>query len=109
MTPLATGFETYLKWVMRRAGWTPEITVVESATEPLFVKYGSSDTRRVLFLFFPEGLPHARLHFRPGFFRTGRLTDILTDTRHVIPGDLTDATELSLACPTWRLAVLVEE
>lgn len=105
------GFEDYLEWAARAAGWSPEVEVVAPATTAesfLYVKYGFADGCRVLFVFFDPSHTEARLRFRPGFFRSSTLMDLITNETHRLTGDPGQTAELVLSKPAWRFAVLVE-
>ncbi|MDK1032174.1 MAG: beta-galactosidase trimerization domain-containing protein, partial [Planctomycetia bacterium] len=105
------GFEDYVEWAVGRSDWEREVEILSPAPTrdtSLFVKYGSSGDKRMVFVFFGKGQEKATLRFCKGFFKSATLTDLISGAAH----DLTDApegkTELSLGCPEWRFAVLVE-
>jgi hypothetical protein len=99
-------------WVVRTAGVEGDIEVVLPQPDPasfLYVKHGMSLSRRVVFVFFQEQHNAAHLRFRPGFFRTPALRDLIAGAGYQLTPGPAGATELKMACPAWRFAVLVEE
>ncbi len=105
------GFEEYIEWLARGAGCAPEIEVIEprpSAESFLYVKYGSSAGKRIVFVFFQDEHESAHLQFRPGFFRSSSLTDLISGEKHRLDGESQEHTRLHLSRPPWRFAVLTE-
>jgi beta-galactosidase len=106
------GFETLVTWAVRKAGVQPEIEVVRPQPDSasfLDVKQGTSQGRRVIFVFFQEPHHDAHLRFREGFFASDSLCDLITGAVHrLMPGPKA-TTELKMNCPDWRFAVLVEK
>jgi beta-galactosidase len=105
------GFEDYIEWIAKAAGWQPDIEVVAPApTENtfLYVKHGSAAGRRMVFVFFHADHKEARLRFRPGFFKARTLVDLITNDTHRLTGDAAKPAELVLPNPAWRFAVLAE-
>jgi beta-galactosidase len=117
-------FERFVELLARSAGWVPELEILEPQPTPahrpdgspgrlgddafLYVKSGIAGRRRVVFVFFQEGQASARLRTQPGFFATGRLTDLLTGSEvAAVPGP-DGAWTLELTVPEWRFAVLAE-
>ena len=106
-----SGFEDYLHWIAREAGWQPDVEVLSPAPGAqsfLYVKYGSSNGRRVLFVFFPPDCDCAHLRFHAGFFTSSHLVDIISGTDHALTGSVDQPLELLMDRPAWRFAVLVE-
>jgi beta-galactosidase len=105
------GFEEYLEWAARSAGWSPEVEIVAPPTTAesfLYVKYGGAAGRRILFVFFDAAHTEAHLRFRPGFFTDGALTDLITGEAYELRGDPAKSAELLLKRPAWHFAVLAE-
>ncbi len=101
-----TDFESFLEFVVRRAGWTPEIEVLDPLPTKdnfLYVKSGASGGRRLVFVFFPAACRSARLRFAPGFFREARVCDILSGRDLDVSGG-----EVTVSHGGSGIAVLVE-
>ncbi len=98
--------ERFLEWVARSAGWQGDIEVVEperTLESFIYVKAGEANGRKVVFVFFPEGVEETTLRFRDGFLSSDSLTDII--------GGATVAVEDGLcrvAANDWGINVLVE-
>lgn len=104
-------FEEFLELAARRAGWKPDIEVLEPRPAKdsfLYVKSGTSGGRRVVFVFFPAGAKQARLRFRKGFFRSASLRDIISGKRHELARSKAGP-ELALSPGSLGIAALVEE
>ena len=98
--------------VRRTAGVRPEIEIVEplpDAASFLYTKYGASQGRRMVYVFFQEQHKQAHLRFKDGFFKSDRLTDLISGKEHRLTPAPSGGVELRIPCPTWRFAVLVEE
>ena len=105
------GFEDYLAWIARAADCRPDVEVIEpTPTEHafLYVKYGMSQGKRLVFVFFHADHDRAHLRFRPGFFNGHTLTDLISGERHELTAGPDERTELTLARPEFRFAVLAE-
>ena len=106
------GFEEYLSWAVRKSGWTPDAQIIEPQVEAesfLYIKCGSSQGRRVVFVFFQEGHAGAHLRFRSGFFSANKVTDIISGCTHELASGPGETSELRIANTDWRFAVLVED
>jgi len=106
------GFEDFLEWTVRSAGWTPEVEIVEPAANEnafLYVKHGSSNGRNLLFVFFQQDQERAVLRFRTGMFEKTGMIDLLSGEEHKLTAGDSGATELTLAKPERQFAVLAEE
>ena len=105
------GFEDFLEWVARSAGWSPDVEIVEPAPDGntfLYVKHGTSNGRNLLFVFFQQEQEQARLRFGDGLFKSSTLTDLLSGDKYtLVPGD-PGAMELTLGKPERQFAVLAE-
>jgi hypothetical protein len=104
-------FESFVEHLVRRSGCQPEIGVVCPPPVPVdfvYIKYGESNGKKLVFVFFPEKYDKVKLKFRKGFFQSYRLKDLITSRTvdvHLNSGEPECAVETS----EWRLAVLVEE
>ncbi|MFO7975649.1 MAG: beta-galactosidase [Candidatus Hydrogenedentota bacterium] len=101
------GFEEFLEHIAREAGWQPHVEVVSPArTQDAFVyiKHGSSNGKRVVFVFFPGDAEEAKLRFKSGFFTSQTMTDFISgeEVRY------SQNNECTLAAGEWRLRVLAE-
>jgi beta-galactosidase len=102
------GFEQLLEYIARQAGWQPAVQVVsQQASRDTFVyiKYGSSGDKRLVFVFFPEGCDLITLRFRPGFFASGQVEDLLAGIPLEVNVD-EHGQEVTLSPAHWRIAVL---
>ncbi len=106
------GFEDFVAWVVRTAGVPPEIEIVEplpDATAFLYTKHGTSQGRRMVYVFFQEQHKRAHLRFPEGFFKADRLTDLISGEEHALTAGPGGSLELHIPCPRWRFAVLIEK
>jgi hypothetical protein len=62
----------------------------------------------MVYVFFQEQHAQAHLRFQAGFFKSDRLTDLISGKDHVLTPGLGGSLELRLPCPPWRFAALVE-
>lgn len=102
-------FERFVELVARRAGWSPEIEVLfpEPAPESfLYIKSGTSQGKRVVFVFFQTQHREARLRFVPGYWAEGRVRDLISGWEGTAI-ETPAGQELLLTLPKWRFAVLV--
>jgi len=117
-------FERFVELLSRASGWVPELEILEPLPAPahhpegspdralddafLYVKSGTAGGRRVLFVFFQEGQTSARLRARSGFFKSGRLVELITGGAVAAVLESDGAWTIELAVPDWRFAALAE-
>ena len=104
----AAGFEAFVEAIVRRAGWKPAVEVLEPARARdrfLYVKSGTSVSRNLLFVFFPDGEHRARLRLKAGCFRGNSATDLITGKRVALTRTALGL-ECDLAAPPIGLSVL---
>lgn len=97
-------FELFLETLVRRTGWKSPVEVISPLPDAetfVYIKYGESAGRRIVFVFFPPGHDTVKLNFAPGFFGGPHVRDLITGQDVSIPN-------CTLRAPDWRLAVLVE-
>ncbi|MDP6380701.1 MAG: beta-galactosidase trimerization domain-containing protein, partial [Phycisphaerae bacterium] len=105
------GFEDYVEWAVGRADWHREVEIVSPAPTreaSLFVKYGTSGGKRMVFVFVDRGQDEATLRFCKGFFNARGACDLISGATHNLTDGPEGKTEIRLWCPDWRFAVLVE-
>jgi len=105
------GFESFVDWTVRTAGVRPEVEIIEPLPDDtafLYIKHGASQGRRMVYVFFQERHQRAHLRFPKGFFKTDRLTDLISGEEHAMTTGTGGSRELRIPCPHWRFAVLVE-
>ena len=98
-------FEGFLESIVRGAGCKPAVEVLSPAPTKdsfLYVKSGSAGGRRIVFVFFPPGCDLAKLRFAPGWFKGGKLTDIIAGQEVKVA-----RSECVVAAPPLRISVLV--
>ena len=104
------GYERFLLWTVKHAGWKPEIQVLSPQQRDesfVYVKHGESNGRKLVFVFFPAGCGQVRLGFREGFLARPGLRDLIAGRR--IGVTETDCgQECIVAASEWRFSVLVE-
>ena len=104
-------FERFVELTIRRSGWKPEVEVASPKLDKdsfVYVKWGESAGKKMVFVFFPPKQDSVHLRFRQGFFTSKKATDIISDRRIYI-----QTTEAGQECrfnvPDWRFSALVEE
>jgi beta-galactosidase len=105
------GFEDFVAWAVRTAGVALEVEIVEPLPTDsafLYTKHGMSQGRRMVYVFFQEQHALAHLRFQAGFFKSDRLTDMISGKDHAVTPGPGGSLELRLPCPPWRFAALVE-
>lgn len=106
------GFEDFVAWVVHTADVRPEIEIVEPLPDDtafLYTKHGTSQGRRMVYVFFQEQHKRAHLRFPKGFFKADRLTDLISGEEHALTPGGGGSLELRIPCPRWRFAVLIEK
>jgi len=106
-------FEDFVEHLVRNAGWKPEIEVLSPLPMPnhfVYIKYGESNGKKLVFVFFPENADTSQLKFRKDVFKnsTATLRDLITD-RQVKLTNTTNEPTCTVETSEWRLAVLTEE
>ncbi len=104
-------FEEFVNHLTRRAGWEPQIEVLSpppAIDAFVYIKYGVSNGKKMVFVFFPEQYDKVRLRFARGFFQSSRLKDLIT-SRQIDVQDIKGTPECTVLTSDWRLAVLAEE
>ena len=99
-------FERMIRDLVRQAGAAPAIEVISPAPEPenfLYLKYGESEGRSLLFVFFPPKTPTAELRIGGEYFRSGRAVELFTGHEYEIRKG-----KLVVEPGQFRIAVLAE-
>ena len=108
---LNADLEEFLELSTRQAGWEPAIEILapKPTTESfLYIKYGLSGGRRMVFIFFPADQDSAQLRFCHGFFKSEKLRDLISgESVAAVAGK--SGYEITIAAKGLRIAVLVEE
>ena len=107
----AAGFERFLSWAVRIAGCAPAVEVVSARPEPeafVYLKYGQSHGKKLVFVFFPKGCHEVHLRFCEGFFETPKITDAISGNE-VAVSNTPQGQECRLAASPWRFSVLIEQ
>jgi beta-galactosidase len=106
----AKGFEDFVEWVVRSAGIEAVSQVLApkaTMKEFVFIKHGVADGKRVVFVFLPRTARQATLRFKPGFFPSGKVHDIISG-KAVILKSADAGQECKVAGGELRMAVLTE-
>ncbi|MEM2888464.1 MAG: beta-galactosidase [Candidatus Bathyarchaeia archaeon] len=104
-------FERFIELTARKAGWEPWVEV--SSPKPdkdsfVYVKWGESAGKKVVFVFFPPKQDSVHLRFKRDFFASKRALDIISGRRISVQTTETGQ-ECMFNAPEWRFSVLVEE
>lgn len=105
-TPYAD-FERLIRDLVRLAEATPAIEVISPPPEPdnfLYLKYGRSEGKSLLFVFFPPKTPVAELRIGGEHFRSGRAVELFSGRKYEIRKG-----KLVAEPGRFRIAVLAEE
>jgi beta-galactosidase len=108
----AEGLEPLVKALVTQAGYQPEVTVESPAPQGdafVYIKYGQSRNRRLVFVFFPAGDEPVRLRFRKGWFTGRRVRNILDGASVSLERQADGSHHAEMAPPALRIAVLVGE
>ena len=113
----SSGFERFVESIAQSSGWLPEIEVLSQqpgvAAYPqggsrdafLYIKYGTAQGKRLVFVFFPAGSDQATLRFPSGFFAGGKAEDLLSG-RVIELQENVKGQEALLSPAHWRILVL---
>jgi beta-galactosidase len=104
-------FERFVELIVQRAGWKPEVEVVSPKPDKdsfVYVKHGVSFGKRIVFVFFPANKNEVHLKFKKGYFKSNRVTDIISNRKITIQ-DTETGQECRFEAPEWRFSVLVEK
>lgn len=104
-------FERFVETLAKRAGWTPSVEVLSPSVEKdsfVYVKTGESGNKKIVFVFMPKDHKEAHLRFRPGYFKSEILRDMISET-DVVLQDTGGGSECVVKTGEWRLSVLVGE
>ncbi len=107
----STDFERFMESTVRKAGWKPEAEVASPKPDKdsfVYVKWGESAGKKMVFVFFPPKQDSVRLEFKPGFFTSEKATDIISKRKITIQASETGQ-ECRFNAPDWRFSVLAEE
>ena len=99
-------FERMIRDLVRQAGAAPAIEVISPAPEPenfLYLKYGESEGKSLLFVFFPPKTPTAELRIGGEYFRSGHAVELFTGREYEIRKG-----KLVVEPGQFRIAVLAE-
>jgi beta-galactosidase len=101
-------FEKFVQACVLSSGWRQKIKVnLHGAPESFFyIKSGTSEGRRLIFVFFPPDAEKLTLQFEQGFLPGRELMDLISGTAWTATEN-EQGDELDLICPPWRFAVLV--
>lgn len=107
-----TDFEDLVFELIRESGADTGAVMVEAQAKPdfnshVYVRYGRSRGKPVVFVFFPKGCPSARLSFALDFWRDSRVTDLFSGKDlHLVTSGRTR--RLDLKPGALRVAALTE-
>jgi beta-galactosidase len=104
-------FERFIDLMIRKAGWKPEVEVVSPKPDKesfVYVKWGESDRKKMVFVFFPPKQDTVQIKFRQGFFTSNIATDIISGIKIQIQTTETGQ-ECRFKAPEWKFSVLIEE
>lgn len=102
-------FEAFVGLTARRAGWRPDLEVVEpkpARRSFVYLKSGTSGNKRLVFVFFPADADAVRLRFRSGFLDGEFVEDIIADEWFALTA-AGGGHEVILPVSDWRFRVLV--
>jgi len=105
----SSDFERFVELIARDAGRRPEIEALSPrATEDAFVyvKHGRSEHQNVVFVFAPSATESVHLRFRPDFFASTQVQDLISGQMLTIM-NMAEGQECLVPAAPWRLAVLV--
>ena len=105
------GFERFLDRIIRDAGLWPEVEVISpksSRDSFVYVKWGRSEDRKIVFVFSSQSIDQVHLRFKKGFFTSPHIRDMISggkvDIRETEKGQ-----ECVIEPLDWRINILVEE
>jgi beta-galactosidase len=104
-------FEKFVELTIRKSGWKPEAEVASPKPDKasfVYVKWGESAGKKMVFVFFPPKQDSVHLKFRNGFFTSKKTTDLISGRKIPIQTAETGQ-ECRFNAPEWRFSVLVEE
>jgi len=99
-------FERFVERLCRRAGWQPEVEALSPAPDQqsfIYVKHGQAQSKKLVFVFFPHGFDQAKLRFKPGFFASSQVDELLSGNKLSLQSDGV----VTLTPTHWGVAVLV--
>lgn len=103
------GFENFIELMAKRAGWQSQIEVLNPQAGKdsfIYIRCGQSDSKRIVFIFFPPDQDKIHLKFKPNFFTRMQITDIISKKEvDLIKND--SEPECTLTASRWRISVLV--
>ncbi len=104
--PFSDDFEAFIDLIVRQAGVTPPVQVMEPSGPghaTVRVKTGTSGGRRICFVFMEEALS-ARLRFSPGFFK-GQVVDLIGGAEVKLT-ETPAGQECTIPSGEWGIAIL---
>lgn len=106
----AEGFEMLVQALVNQAGCQPDVTAETPQSDDetsVYLKYGQSGGKRLVFVFFPAGDTPVTLRFRKGWFKTRKVKSLLGGQLLALADDTDGSTCVQMAPPRQRIAVLV--
>jgi len=104
-------FERFLSMIIRDAGLQPEVEVVSpkpSRDSFVYVKWGESEGRKMVFVFFPQSHNQVHLRFKKGFFTSTPIRDLISGEKVDIK-ETDQEQECIVEALDWGICILVEE
>jgi beta-galactosidase len=102
-------FEKFVRACVTASGWQPKITAQSPVAAPdsfFYIKSGTANGQRLIFVFFPPDADTLTLHFAQDFLPSRSVIDLISgQTFTAQPTGHGD--QLDLKCPAWRFAVLL--
>ncbi|MFH0797229.1 MAG: beta-galactosidase [Candidatus Omnitrophota bacterium] len=104
------GFEDFVELMARSAGWSSDVEVLfprSTRDSFTYVKSSVSNGKRVVFVLFPRDHNRVRLRFKPDFFHSSKLKELVSGTKAVLLKTRTGR-ECTLRAPECGFSILVE-
>jgi len=104
----AEGFEQFLELLARRAGWVPEVEVLDPRPTQdafVYVKSGGTDSGRLTFVFFPPDCDEVGIRMRGEDYRGARAEELLSGAE-LQTTPVEGGVECRLAAGKWNMAVI---
>ena len=104
------GFESFIKHITDQANCQPEFEIIAPRCGQdsfLNVRTGTSMGKKVVFIFFQAGHNKAHIRFKPGFFSSAAVRDIITQKKFDLE-QTPSGQELKMKKPPMGLAMLID-
>lgn len=101
-------FENFIEELVLESGWRREIEIEKKQDGFLYIKSGESQGKKVVYVFVPRDLEQVRLKFEKGYFKTGKIRDIISGKTVELRQSGTGSV-CTVKPERWKLSVLVEQ